>query len=173
MKFIVFNIVVAAALIYLVANQGSGLDVSLPKLDGVTASAEKIFDSALPPAPPTPPARDRVDAPTIAAADLTTRLETRLEVPEPEPQEAAVAPPLPAAVPPLPTVPAIEIPVREAHVLRPPAPIKAPLDLTVAQRRAEVLDEAPEPAQATSDRRRQLLDLAEEMEFLAAEFTTQ
>ena len=39
MKFIVFNIVVAAALIYLVANKDNGVDIALPNLNAVTAAA--------------------------------------------------------------------------------------------------------------------------------------
>lgn len=161
MKFIVFNVVVAVALIYLVANKGSGLDVSLPKFDDVTAAAEKTLDRVVSPVEPTPII---VDAPTIAAADLTTRL----VVPKPR---VTVTPP------PLPPVPVVEVPVRQAHVVTVPPPSSTPLDLTVAQRRAEVLGEAsvtsPELPQKTPDRRRQLLDLAEEMEFLAAEFAVQ
>ena len=52
-----------------------------------------------------------------------------------------------------------------------------PLDTAVARRRAEVLGDGPvtslQPVQSSTERRRQLLDLAEEMEYLAAEFSVQ
>ena len=44
MKFIVFNIVVAVALIYLVDNKDNGVDVSLPKFGDVTAAAGQVLD---------------------------------------------------------------------------------------------------------------------------------
>ena len=44
MKFIVFNIVVAAALIYLVANQDDTVNVTLPKVSDITAAAGQVFD---------------------------------------------------------------------------------------------------------------------------------
>lgn len=161
MKFIVFNVVVAAALVFLVANKDGAIDMSLPKLGDVTAAAETAFDRVVPPVKQAPVI---VDAPVIADADLMTRLVV------PEPPEAVTPPPLPP-------VPVVEVPLREAHVVTVPPLKSTPLDLTVAQRRAEVLGEvsvaSPELLQKTADRRRQLLDLAEEMEYLAAEFSVQ
>ncbi|NNE84841.1 MAG: hypothetical protein HKN28_12820 [Alphaproteobacteria bacterium] len=167
MKFIVFNVVVAVALVYLVANRDNGFDVSLPSLDDVSAAAEKTLDKVVPSAPEEPAI---VDAPIIVTADLATRFST----PEPE---VKVTPPVPVVEAPLPAIPEIKVPVREAHNVVVPPPEGATVDLAVAQRRAEVLGEgsvtAADSVQPTADRRRQLLDLAEEMEFLAAEFATQ
>ncbi len=168
MKFLVFNLVVAAALIYLVADQDNGLDVSLPSIGDVTAAAEKTLDRVTPPAPPVPA---QVDAPVIADEDLQTRM--ALAKPQPKP-EVAEAPPVPPADAPLAPTPVVEVATREAHVITAPPPDGDP---AIARRRAEVLGEGPvgdlDLAQPTTDRRRQLLDLAEEMEFLAAEFAVQ
>jgi hypothetical protein len=148
MKFIVFNIVVAVALVYLVSNKDSGFDVSLPKLGDVTAAAGQALDRA-------PAAfekfRNTVEAPTISDADLIER--QPLDVP------------IPVAERPLTTVP---VPA----VSKPVEPVVEP---AVAQRRAEVLGHGPvtpaAPVRLATNRRRQLLDLAEEMEYLAAEFS--
>jgi hypothetical protein len=146
MKFIIFNIVVAVALIYLVANKDSGFDVSLPKFGDVTAAAGQALDRA--------PAqfekfRNTVEAPTISDADLT----------ESE---------LPAVPTPVAARPATKVPVPKAEPAVEPA---------VARRRAEVLEVRPAtpatPVRLATNRRRQLLDLAEEMEYLAAEFSVQ
>lgn len=150
MKFIVFNIVVAVALIYLVANKDSGFDVSLPKFGDVTAAAGEALDRA-------PAAfekfRNTVEAPTISNADLTES-----KIPEVPTQVAER--------------PVTHVPVPEAEPAAEPA--VAPI---VALRRAEVLGElavAPTaPVRLATNRRRQLLDLAEEMEYLAAEFSVQ
>jgi hypothetical protein len=171
MKFIVFNVVVAVALVYLVANRDNDFDVSLPNLDDVSAAAEKTLDRVVPSAPEKTPI---VDAPIIVTADLATRF----SVPEPEVPEVEVTPPLPVVeAPPLPAIPEIKVPVRQAHNVIVPPPTGSTVDPAVAQRRAEVLGEgtvtAPDSVQPTADRRRQLLDLAEEMEFLAAEFAVQ
>jgi hypothetical protein len=170
MKFIVFNVVVAVALVYLVANRDNGFEVSLPNLDDVSAAAEKTLDQVIPSAPEKTPI---VDAPIIMTADLATRF----SAPEPEVPEVEVTPPVPVVEAPLPAIPEIKVPVREAHNVIVPPPTRSTVDLAVAQRRAEVLGEgsvtAPDSVQPTADRRRQLLDLAEEMEFLAAEFAVQ
>lgn len=167
MKFIVFNVVVAVALVYLVANRDNGFEVSLPNLDDVSAAAEKTLDRVVPSAPEEPAI---VDAPIIMTADLATRFSDL------EPKIVA-APPLPAVEAPLPAIPEIKVPVREAHNVIVPPPTGSTVDLAVAQRRAEVFGEgsvtAPESIQPPADRRRQLLNLAEEMEFLAAEFAVQ
>ncbi len=179
MKFIVFNIVVAVALIYLVANKDNGIDIALPKLGDVTAAAEQVLErapAAEPQADPVPPAAQAknpfsiiddseseiaaaapvVDAPVIDAADL-------------------VPPYLGTQVADAPVIDAADLAPRK--VAAPIATSTAPLDAAVARRRAEVLGEGPvvsaAPVQAATDRRRQLLDLAEEMEYLAAEFSVQ
>ncbi len=152
MKFIVFNIVVAVALIYLVSNKDSGFDVSLPKYGDVAAAAEKVLD-------PKPSQfeefRNTAEAPTIDNADL-------IESKPPAAQVAAVVP-----------TPVAERPVTQVPV--PKAPVS--IDPAVARRRAEVLGERPAtlaaPVRLATNRRRQLLDLAEEMEYLAAEFSVQ
>lgn len=150
MKFIVFNIVVAVALIYLVSNRDSGLDISLPKLNSVTAAAEQTLDRT-----PSPfeKFRNTVEAPTISNADLA---EGKIpEVPTPVAERPVTKVPVPEAT-------------KSAELVVEPA---------VAQRRAEVLGETAvtpsAPVQLITDRRRQLLDLAEEMEYLAAEFSVQ
>lgn len=150
MKFIIFNIVVAVALIYLVANKDSGFGVSLPKFGDVTAAAGEALDRA-------PAAfekfRNTVEAPSIDSADLS-------------------ASKLPATPTPVAERPVTHVPVPEAEPAAEPA--VAPI---VALRRAEVLAEksaAPSvPVRLATNRRRQLLDLAEEMEYLAAEFSVQ
>ena len=171
MKFIVFNIVVAVALVYLVANKDNGFDVSLPNLDSklgdVTAAAEQAFDRA---APLGQQALASIDAPTIADADLID------SAPEPELKVAAAAP-APVFEPPLPAPHVIEVATRQTHVIKAPKPRDRAPSSEVARRRAEVLGEgpvtAPGPVRSAADRRRQLLDLAEEMEYLAAEFSVQ
>ncbi len=177
MKFIVFNIVVAVALIYLVSNKDNGVNVPLPKLGDVTAAAGQVLEraSAEPeqsetdtsaPKPANPfsiiseteiaAATPLVDAPVIDASDLVPPYLGTQVADAPVIDAADLAPPrveTPVATPPL------------------------PLDTAVARRRAEVLGEgpvaSPEPLRASTDRRRQLLDLAEEMEYLAAEFSVQ
>lgn len=150
MKFIVFNIVVAVALVYLVSNKESGFDVSLPKLGDITAAAEQVLDRA-------PSSfekfRNTVEAPTISNADLT---ESKL--------------------PAVPTLvaerPVTQVPVPEAE----PA-AKPTVEPAIARRRAEVLGQSsappPTPVRLAGNRRQKLLDLAEEMEYLAAEYSVQ
>ncbi len=177
MKFIVFNIVVAVALIYLVANKDNGIDIALPKLDGVTAAAEQVLERA----PAAEPQSDRI-APAPKPKNPFSIIDG---------SETAAAPPIVDApvidaadlVPPYLGTQVADAPVIDAADLAPrkvAAPIAtstAPLDAAVARRRAEVLGEGPvvsaTPVQAATDRRRQLLDLAEEMEYLAAEFSVQ
>lgn len=159
MKFIVFNIVVAVALVFLVANRDNGLDVSLPqlgtKLDEMTAAAETAFERA---APLAQQALATVDAPTIADADLIAS--------EPEAKVAVAVP-----------APVVEVATRETHVITAPQPLDTAPNSAVARRRAEVLGggsvTAFVPVRSAANRRRQLLDLAEEMEYLAAEFSVQ
>lgn len=150
MKFIVFNIVVAVALIYLVSNKDSGFDVSLPKLGDITAAAEQALDRA-------PSAfekfRNTVEAPTISNADLSE------------------------SKPPATPTPVAERPVTQVPVPEAPKSVEPAVEPAVARRRAEVLEEKSTtpsaPVQLVTNRRRQLLDLAEEMEYLAAEFSVQ
>lgn len=150
MKFIVFNIVVAVALIYLVSNKDSGFDVSLPKFGDVTAAAEQALDRA-------PSAfekfRNTVEAPTISNADLSE------------------------GKPPATPTPVAERPVTQVPVPEAPKSIERAVEPAVARRRAEVLEEKSTtpsaPVRLVTNRRRQLLDLAEEMEYLAAEFSVQ
>jgi len=156
MKFIVFNVVVAVALIYLVSNKDSGFDVSLPKFGDVTAAAGQALDRA-----PSPFEKfsNTVEAPTISDADL-------IESKPPAVKFAAVEPT------PVAERPVTKVPVPEA--LQPAEPVVEP---AVARRRAEVLEGRPAtpsaPVRLATNRRRQLLDLAEEMEYLAAEFSVQ
>jgi len=160
MKFIIFNIVVAAALIYLVSNKDSGFDVSLPKFGDLTAAAAQALDRA-----PSPfeKFQNTVEAPTIADADLVAS--------KPPPAKIAAVAPTPVA-----ERPVTQVPVPEALQ---PAESAAELAVepAVARRRAEVLGERsttpPEPVRLATDRRQQLLDLAEEMEYLSAEYSVQ
>jgi hypothetical protein len=174
MKFIVFNIVVAVALVYLVANKDNGLDVSLPKLGDVTAAAEQVLGRASAAVPQT-----RTEAPAPQAENPFSVM--------PETDSAAAAPKI------SPEAPLFDAPVIDKEDLSPPpvevaaaevpaakvpsAEAPQPLDPAVAQRRAEVLGETAAtpsaPVQLITDRRRRLLDLAEEMEYLAAEFSVQ
>jgi len=166
MKFIVFNIVVAGALIYLFANNDNGADVSLPKLDDVTAAAEQLLDRT----------RAKIRQ---TQTDLPGQNSANPDSVVPK-SEFAAAPP-PVAEEPLLDAPVIDEaelapPASEARVAEAPeADTRQPLEPAVARRRAEVLGEAPgtsfKPVQPTAGRRQQLLDLAEEMEFLAAEFS--
>jgi hypothetical protein len=167
MKFIVFNIVVAIALIYLVANKDNGADVALPKLGDVKAAADQVLDRA-----PAKPQQAETVTPSPKSANPFSIVNQT---------EIAAA------------TPVVDAPVIDASDLVPPylgtqvaaapviddADLETPqrLDTALAQRRAEVLGEGPvsslEPVRASTDRRRQLLDLAEEMEYLAAEFSVQ
>ena len=198
MRFLVFNIVVAGALIYLVANNDDG-KIDLPSLDDISWQAEQALDrvsAEVPrlksdaPAPaekpenpfsvvpqsdtaasPPPAEEPLFDAPVIDKEDLPPPAAEPAPTPLPEPVRrvarlpVADAAPAPAAAP-------LEQVARTPLAEAPPPP--PPLAADVAQRRAEVLGEAPltslAPVQPDADRRRQLLDLAEEMEFLAAEF---
>ena len=177
MKFIVFNIVVAAALIYLVANQDDTVNVTLPKVSDITAAAGQVFDRtsaaetptqtvtpALQPANPFSIVGDRevaaispvVDAPVIDASDL-------------------VPPYLGTQIAAAPVIDDADLVPRKVAATGAAPP--QPLDTAVARRRAEVLGDGPvtslQPVQSSTERRRQLLDLAEEMEYLAAEFSVQ
>lgn len=173
MKFLVFNVVVAAALIYLVADKDSDFRAALPTLDGISGTVEQAAERLAPQANPEPAA---VDAPTIADADLVDAAAE--DAPNREPASAPqVVENLPPLVPPV-----IEVPVRQVHTVTPPPaaqpaaePAAIPaVEPAVVQRRAEVLGTAPagtgEALSQPAERRRQLLDLAEEMEYLAAEF---
>lgn len=165
MKFIVFNIVVAAALVYLVANKDTGFDVSLPKFGGVTAAAEQVLD-------PKPVPASESENPF----SIMPETDSAVAVPKVAPEEPLFDAPVIDRED-MPT-PSTEMAAAEAPVVRAPAAAAPrPLDPAVAQRRAEVLGErtvAPSaPVQLITDRRRQLLDLAEEMEYLAAEFSVQ
>ncbi len=164
MKFIVFNIVVAGALIYLVTMKDTGVDVSIPKLDEVTAAAEQVFDRR-------PAAEEQTQ--TVASVPKSEN-PFSLEYGG----DAAAAPPAPRADQSIVDAPVIDTAdLAPQPMLAPVVEAPKPLEPAVARRRAEVLGETPaappEPVRRAGDRRQQLLDLAEEMEYLAAEFSVQ
>jgi hypothetical protein len=169
MKFIVFNIVVAVALIYLVANKDNGVDVSLPKFGDVTAAAGQVLDrtpAAEPQSPAVPPAPKPANPFSIIN-------ETKIAAAAPAPFVDAPVIDASDLVPPYLGTQVAAAPVIDAADLKPPQP----LETAVARRRAEILGEgpatSPKPVRPATERRRQLLDLAEEMEYLAAKFSVQ
>ena len=156
MKFIVFNIVVAVALIYLVANKDIGFDVSVPKLAKVTAAADQILDR-------TPAEATQTRA--AAAAPKPANPFSLVSL-----SEVVAAPPAPFVD--APVIDDADLAISNAGTLAAVTP--TPRDPAVARRRAEVLGAGPgtpPDLRPVADRRRQLLDLAEEMEYLAAEFS--
>jgi len=165
MKFVVFNIVVAAALVYLVANRDSGLDISLPGLGEVKAAADRVLEPKPAPAPQAEnPFSVVPEADHAAALDVTPE-KPLFDAPVIDRED------LPSAT--------SQVAAADKSAAEAPQPL-AP---DVARRRAEVLGEpsatpatptVPEPAvEPVADRRRQLLDLAEEMEYLAADLSVQ
>ncbi len=159
MKFILFNIVVAAGLVFLL----TGTD------DPVASSGRGVFSEAV-----------------LKATQMSDQVAQRLaragssvspETPAPQTPAQAEAAPAKAAPPPLP--PAIPVAPREARMVPGDADVAAPgggLDPDVRQRRAEVLGEARRRPRVTveeggelmspAERRRELDALVEQMELL-------
>jgi hypothetical protein len=186
MKFLTFNIVVAAALGYLflgdkpeirdsdvVAKLTASADAAWSKAqDTVTAGKEILQDKAEIAPTPAPKAAEAVGAPIVkpapmplasAPANFTKPVLVR-QAPAPKGQEVEVA-----SAPEIPTKSAVQIDADKAASV-------ARKDPAAARRRAEVLGEVSaeqevasnEPAQpkfmTPRERRRELLRLAEDME---------
>lgn len=175
MKFLIFNLAVAAALAFLfTADRGDVQRVAGQVHDavgGITDYARKAIDTgvaaigktvaATPVKPSAPPSvESRVEAQPVAPEPPTSALARQSEPPRPP-------------VPPSTSVAKVRPPT-EAISPAPPG-----LDPAVAQRRREVLDgiASAESAPAlkegarlmsAADRRKELLSLAEEMELLYA-----
>ncbi len=181
MKFLIFNVAVAAALVFMfTADRGEVQRVAGQVHDAVG----EVKDYA----------RKALDDGTVAIGKTVTKASPKPSVaPPPPPQTRAEAPPAPveppktapqgrSEPPPRPTPPRTAVAkAASAPEAIPPAP--SSLDPAVAQRRREVLDgiataeppAGPLPAlkegsrlMSASDRRRELQSLAEEMELLYA-----
>jgi hypothetical protein len=185
MKFLVFNIVVAAALVFLMTADRGQVELAAGRAHEIAGDirdfAERAVDQGrrlLTRGAPEP-------GPDVRSETIASQAPERVAAaPEPvAPKEAAAKPPPPPpepkrlaeAAPPSP--PAI---VREAT---PPAPERTARDAAVERRRSEVLAGVPDRSaspiaegatlMAPAERRRELLSLAEEMELLYARSISQ
>jgi len=156
MRFLVFNIVVAAALVYLFTADRADIHAAADKAYGVAETVRTKAGDVVASLRDRPAEVERVEAAVPDAPEIAFPAE-----PEPAPVAANPAPPEPPAAPPLP----------EPELV----PAVTP---EVAARRAEVLAEGPvrgeiapadERAATAIDRRRDLHRLAEEMELFSAE----
>lgn len=187
MKFILFNVVVAAGLVFLLtgtdgpaSSTGRGVlsDAVLKATEIGDQFAERLARVGTSQSPETPlPAGlsagngDRKSPPPAPKADETTK-----PLPQaPTGGRAIAATPTETAPPPLP--PAIEVAPREPRAVPTrPAVAARTLDAEVRQRRAEVLGEAAPKTRVTveegselmtpTERRRELDALVEQMELL-------
>jgi len=202
MKFIAFNLVVGAALVYLFSADSGELhdlaDRTHATVGQVKSYARDLVGKETPPAPPPVAAIAPEPAPEPKAIAKP--------VPKPEPKVAKAAPPPPPPKP-KPAPKLAEMPKLPAatEVAQRPTPKKAALDVTkmaekrldsevppaVAKRRAEVLAgvggaskpaprrQAPvalaegESLMSPAERRRKLHTLAEEMELMYARSAAQ
>jgi hypothetical protein len=179
MKFLAFNLAVGLALVFLfTADKGDvhkavdrahSLATDMKKLAKETVGAGAVQTKAL--------AKIAHDEKPSAASVPEVKAVTKIEMP-------AKAVPIAAVLPKNQTVSAPPAPPAVAPPSALSSPIKAGgapsnLDPAVAKRRAEVLNDNPSPdptlvlkkgdkLMSTSDRRRELLSLAEEMELLYA-----
>lgn len=166
MKFILFNLVVTGALVFLIADKG-GTTVEIPTLDDISARVEAAFDGA-------PALRDTAQSTDMSIRNTTAPVEAALGddlappseniAPLPVPTAAPAATPdvaptlAPAAAPraePVRAEPAPEPvgPVELASAIDAPAVAPVPpappgLSPDVAKRRAEVLGGAPAPVRS-------------------------
>ncbi len=169
MKFLLFNAVVAVALAYLLMGGDRNrqtADISAALEQGVKSAVEAAKSVATPgisqPLDPILP----VEEPPAPATEPEMIAEEPAPSPEPQAKQVRRAP-APAgqevAVTRAPEVPPLP------PVVPPAAKSKQAVDPAVAQRRAEVLGEAPEAAakptfMSAADRKRELMRLAEDME---------
>ncbi len=187
MRFILFNIVVAAGLVYLltgtdgpIASTGRGVisNAVLKATEIGDQVAERLarvdtFEASETPLPAGLSAgnRDREDSPPAPKADETTKLPPQA----PTGGRAIAGRPAENGPPPLP--PAIPVAPREPRAVPAnPAVAARGLDADVRQRRAEVLGEATPKSRVTieegselmtpTERRRDLDALVEQMELL-------
>ncbi|MBO6783351.1 MAG: hypothetical protein JJ899_08805 [Alphaproteobacteria bacterium] len=199
MKFILFNLVVTGALVFLVFDKG-GAPGDMPGPSEIAERVEGLFEGKPDAVPALPAALLGTTAPVEAALgdDLAPLPEPR---PEPEPgtvsAPTAVAPVAASPVPPAPPEPPAEeilplVPAEKTPVPETPAPASGPVMVAeapppglapdVAKRRAEVLgtpQRTVRPAvrlsesarEALAERRLRLERLAEEMELMSAEAT--
>jgi len=169
MKFLLFNAVVAVALAYLLMGGDRNrqtADISAALEQGVKSVVDAAKSVATPgisqplepvlpvEEPPAPTAKPEMIAEKPAPTP-TPQAKPARRAPAPAGQDVAVtwAPDVPALPP----------------VTQPAAKVEAALDPAVAQRRAEVLGEAPDAAakptfMSAADRKRELMRLAEDME---------
>ncbi len=173
MKFLLFNAVVAAALAYLLLGDNRNqqtADISAALQEGVNSVVEAAKSVTTPgisqPLGPILPVEEPA-APENAPAskpDIVAETAEKATGPEAAPARRAPAP----AGQEVSVTQAPEVP--ELPPVAPPATANKPvLDPKVAQRRAEVLGEAPEAAakptfMSPADRKRELMRLAEDME---------
>lgn len=161
MKFLIFNIVVAAALVFLFAGDKGDLTAIAGKTEKLVSDIKsKAVEAVAPPRSeelPATPASTPLPKPAVAPAAADT--------PTPKLPEAKAAPlPAKAAAKPLPTTNIAD---------RTPKP---PLSPDVAKRRAVVLDDsATVVSEGTAEkfmpadiRKRELMLLSEEMELFSA-----
>lgn len=192
MKFLVFNVVVLAALGYLFLADRDALPPDL------AAFKDRVGDKVAALTAPEAPKPVVAPAPVVAPEPVAAKPAPKPTATPPAPPKpvAEARPQAPAAGPPMPAVPAPKV-VAETVAPAPrrldPSQVSAktapsPLPPEVAQRRAEVMagldSDAPQPAAPAAakglalaegdalmtpeQRRRELLSLAEDMELLYA-----
>lgn len=172
MKFLIFNLTVAAALFYLVSADRTEFQVAAGRVHDVAGEIKSVAERAVDkgrnmlarPRPKPSPATGIADAAAKPPA-AAPRTEARSPVKAP-----AMAPPESATKPP---------PVPKTARAKPAAPTPAAADPDVARRRDEILNGVAtgrqQPAlkdgarlMTPQQRRRELFSLAEEMELLYA-----
>lgn len=181
MKFILFNLVVTGALVFLIMDKG-GTTIEIPTVAEVQGKVEAVLDRAAPRADPTPQSKASIrntTAPVEAVLGDDLAPAANKAVQQPPSPPAAVSEPE--------HVREIEVASAfEAPAVSPLPPAPPELSPEVAKRRAEVLGADRIPARrdvrpvlhvskdervALTERRLKLQDLAEEMEIMAAEAT--
>ncbi|NKB21517.1 MAG: hypothetical protein GKS01_13570 [Alphaproteobacteria bacterium] len=179
MKFLAFNLAVGVALVFLFTADKGDVHKAVDRAHNLAADIKQMAKEKVghisPPkvteVKPTPVASVPVAKPTAQpAAEPAKPVEAVPLAPVLAEKQTASAPPVPPAVTPPPS--AVPSPTKAGG-----AP--STLDPAVAKRRAEVLSENPiadptpvlkkgDKLMSVSDRRRELLSLAEEMELLYA-----
>ena len=159
MKFLIFNIVVAGALIFLFAGNKGDLTAVAQKAEQVVSKIKTEAVEAVGPKPETPP----------PAKPVTPSVNVTKPAAAPVDASPSVAKPkAPASEPAAQPLPSVTIADRTP---------KAPLPPAVAKRRAEVLDEgatvvsegSAEKFMPAEIRKRELMLLSEKMEMFSAE----
>jgi outer membrane biosynthesis protein TonB len=185
MRFLIFNAVVALALLYLFNGDGGPEDKAKAALGSVKTFAAKAVDEARGRLDkPKPPARKAAASKPVPKPVPETKPEPVAEPAPPAPVERhaeVLPPPAPAPMPSVPSAPVETVTV--AGLDEPAAP---PPEPEVAKRRAEVLADSTEPADtgdraveiggdgllmSVDERRKALLRLAEDMELFSVGVT--